>query len=350
MESAIPPSLQCPRTRTRRIDDDYKPPYPAWVARGESKTGQVAMGYFGVQSKGREALGKACQALQRILDGFSHLDGPRHHDVAHYVDEAGYDTMIAIAYWLDAETFRAWLCRPELEAWWRSDERAREDIGYFREIFLPRLEGFETLFSAADRLEGIGLVLGERSEQEIQEHGYWGGARERLPLSQTDPMTPSGTLSASREQAGRVRVAGHRHVALIRSGQDWSDTQDKERRLYLEEMEPVLRAGMDYLRDHGLDIGCYFNRYMQHVDGGGKAEEKSFGYSVWHSLADMERWSESHPTHLAIFGTFMRIVQELQFKLDLRLYHEVAVLLPEEQDYEYVNCHPKTGMLAASGG
>ena len=33
MESAIPPHLQCPRSRPRRVPDDYTPPYPSFVAR-----------------------------------------------------------------------------------------------------------------------------------------------------------------------------------------------------------------------------------------------------------------------------------------------------------------------------
>jgi aldoxime dehydratase len=45
----------------------------------------------------------------------------------------------------------------------------------------------------------------------------------------------------------------------------------------------------------------------------------------------------------------MRIVQELQFQLKLRVYHEVSVLKPDEQEYEYVNCHPNTGLLNAVG-
>ncbi len=32
MDSAIPGHLQCPRTRHRRIPDDYAPPHPSAVA------------------------------------------------------------------------------------------------------------------------------------------------------------------------------------------------------------------------------------------------------------------------------------------------------------------------------
>ena len=110
-------------------------------------------------------------------------------------------------------------------------------------------------------------------------------------------------------------------------------------------MEPVLREGMDFLRDQGTTIGCYTNRYMRHLDAAGRPLEKTFGLSLWRSLADMERWAESHPTHVAIFGTFMRIVQEMNFQLKLRVYHEVSVLKPDEQDYEYINCHAQTGLM-----
>jgi aldoxime dehydratase len=102
---------------------------------------------------------------------------------------------------------------------------------------------------------------------------------------------------------------------------------------------------LDFLRDAGLPVGCYANRYMRHIDAAGKPMEKTFGLSYWHSLADMERWAEAHPTHVEIFGAFMRIVQELNFDLKLRLYHEVAVLQAADQEYEYINCHPRTGLL-----
>ncbi len=107
---------------------------------------------------------------------------------------------------------------------------------------------------------------------------------------------------------------------------------------------------MEFLRDQGGRIGCYLNRYMQHIDAQGRPLEKTFGLSMWRSLAHLEKWAEAHPTHIAIFGTFMRVVQELEFNLQLRLYHEVAVLSQNEQVYEYINCHPGTGMLSHRSG
>jgi len=177
---------------------------------------------------------------------------------------------------------------------------------------------------------------------EIMEHGYWGSMRDRIPLSQTDTMSPTGGLSLRDDGNGRVTVHGHENLAVIRSGQDWTDTQGEERRVYLEDIEPTLRAGMDFLRDQGAEVGCYSNRYVQHIDADGRPVEKSFGISHWRSLADLERWAESHPTHLKIFGIFLKKVPELP---NLRLYHEVSVLDAAAQGYEYINCHPGTGLL-----
>ena len=351
MESAIAEHLKCPRTRHRRVEDDYAPPYPAWSARAPGAVRQVVMGYFGVQSRGAGMQGRACAALMKIAAGFALPDGPGHHDFAHHVDAAGCDNMVAIAYWNDPAAHARWCTAPEVDAWWRSDERLADGLGYFREIVAPRAEHFETMFNTPDRLEGVGVVMGGVSG-ELQEHGYWGSMRDRIPLSQTDAMAPSGTraVNAGAPAPGqRVRIAGHENIAMIRSGQEWADTTGQERALYLGEMEPVLREGMDFLRDQGLHIGCYSNRYMQHLDAKGAPLEKSFGLSFWHSLADMERWAESHPTHVAIFGSFMRYVQALNFQLQLRVYHEVSVLKADEQSYEYINCHAGSGLMNGLG-
>ena len=346
MVSAIPPHLLCPRTRARRIEDDYQPPYPAWTTVPDASVKQVVMGYFGIQSLGPGRATAAAEALRQILAQFVADNGPAHVDIAHEVDAQGYDTHLAIAYWSDPAVFAHWQASASVRDWWESAARLNDGVGYFREILTPRVEHFETLFSAPDRLEGVGILIGNRSVDPIQEHGYWGSMRDRLPLSQTDALEPAGALSSSPAR-GRVRLAGHQNVAVIRSGQDWTDTTGREREMYLTEMEPILRKGMTFLRDNGRGIGCYANRYARLIDPARGPIDKSFGLSFWRSLETMEKWAEYHPTHEAIFSTFMGIVGTLDADLKLRLYHEVTVVKPEEQSYEYINCHPDTGMLAA---
>lgn len=188
MESAIDSHLQCPRTRTRRVGDDYTPPYPAYSARAPKSMSRVVMGYFGVPSRGDDGgRGAAFAAMSALFDL---PDGPQHRDVVHYADASGYGTDMAIAYWGDPAVFQRWRDSAAVADWWGAEERLAEGVGYFRELLAPRDEQFETAFSSARHPEGIGVVMGGMSG-EIAEHGYWGSMRDRIPLSQTDTRRTS---------------------------------------------------------------------------------------------------------------------------------------------------------------
>ena len=305
MESAIPQHLQRQRTRHRRISDDYNPPYPSVVARFDPTLTRVVMAYFGVQYTNKSGPNGAMKALKEIAGVFDSSQGPASWDRATYVDEAGYTNILSVGYWRDPGDFDVWFGRHG--AGWASAAGA-EDIGTFTEIVRPAAERFETLFSS-DTSEGVAnLALG--FSDYVQEHAYWGGARDRIRLSQTDGITPVGAQKSA-ATAARLRVIPHDNVCLIRSGQDWSATAGEQRRMYLEDVEPVLHAGMDYLRDEGLEMGCFANRYMTVVDADGTPLEKSYGMSWWRSLAELECWAESHPTHLAIFGAAMSYLRKV---------------------------------------
>jgi aldoxime dehydratase len=342
MESAIPEHLRTARSRHRRIPDDYAPPYPGYVARHKPGVKRVVMAYLGVQYRG-EAPAAAAAALQRIVAAFAAADAPGHWDRASYVDEAGFTNVISIAYWDAPARFDAWFAIHGRD--WTADLRAGEGIGYFIEVLRPAVERYETLFSNNERAEGI-AVLADGMSGLVQEHAYWGGARDRIPLSQTDEMAPVGIPRVVAE-GPRRRVIPHGNLCLIRSGQDWADTEAEERRMYQHDVEPVLREGMDFLRDKGVAIGCFANRYMRVIDAAGAPLDKSFGMSWWKSLAALERWSESHPTHVAIFGAAMKYLMTLGPAAKLKLYHEVTVAAVDEQLFEYLNCHDRTGMLRA---
>jgi aldoxime dehydratase len=342
MESAIPPHLQVGRTRHRRIPDDYQPPYPAFVARHKPSVRQVVMAYFGVQFRG-EAGDAGRQALDAIAAAFAGTDGAGHWDRAVYVDEAAFTNVISVGYWDDPARFDRWFAGARAD--WTGAARAAAGPGRFIEVLRPSVEGYETLFSALDPPEGI-AVLADGMSGEIQEHAYWGGMRDRIPLSQVSEMAPADAPRAQREGA-RVRVLPQDNLCLIRSGQDWSDTASTERKMYLEDVEPVLRAGMEFLRDQGGSIGCYANRYMTVLGSDGAPTEKTYGMSWWKSLAALERWAESHPTHVSIFGAAMKYLMALGPTAKLRLYHEVTVARASEQFFEYVDCHDQTGMLKA---
>ena len=100
MESAIPPHLGAKRTRHRRVSDDYKPPYPSFVARHRPEVEKVVMAYFGIQHAGDAPPARAA-ALDWVAKAFAAPDGPRHWDRAIYTDEAGYSNVVSVAYWDD---------------------------------------------------------------------------------------------------------------------------------------------------------------------------------------------------------------------------------------------------------
>ena len=342
MESAIPDHLRTECPRQRRVRDDYRPPYPSFVARHSPTVTRVVMAYFGIQFRGASD-GAPTEDLLWLTKRFGEVDGPGHWDRATYVDEAGFTNIVSIAYWDNLPRFDAWFQTMQPE--WTGMQNPDAAIGRFVEILSPSVEGYETLFSSLGRSEGIATIASGMSG-EIEEHAYWGGMRERFPMSQTSDMAPAGQITAIRDGA-RIRVIPNDNLCLIRSGQDWSDTEASERQLYLEDVEPVLNEGMNFLRNNGQSIGCYENRYMTVIGSDGAAIQKSFGMSWWNSLADLERWAESHPTHVRIFGAAMKYLTKLGPAARLRLYHEVTVARTNEQFFEYLNCHPQTGLLKA---
>ena len=344
MESAIGEHLQCPRTLTRRVPDTYTPPFPMWVGRADDTLHQVVMGYLGVQFRGEDQRPAALRAMRDIVAGFDLPDGPAHHDLTHHIDNQGYENLIVVGYWKDVSSQHRWSTSPPVSSWWESEDRLSDGLGFFREIVAPRAEQFETLYAFQDDLPGVGAVM-DGVSGEINEHGYWGSMRERFPISQTDWMQASGELrvvAGDPAVGGRVVVRGHDNIALIRSGQDWADAEADERSLYLDEILPTLQSGMDFLRDNGPAVGCYSNRFVRNIDIDGNFLDLSYNIGHWASLDQLERWSESHPTHLRIFTTFFRVAEGLS---KLRLYHEVSVFDATDQLYEYINCHPGTGML-----
>ncbi|MEV6898523.1 phenylacetaldoxime dehydratase family protein [Amycolatopsis sp. NPDC051372] len=258
------------------------------------------MAYLGVQYRTPQPPPMVVAALAALDSAHSGEHAPDHHDRARFVDEAGYATVLTTFYWTDPAEYDRWA--KAREAW-----------------------------------------TGPQHE-----HDYWGGARDRLPIAQTDRLEPGSRPTAETDpETGVVTVSPRGNLCLIRSGQEWTETEGDERGMYLGDVEPVLRAGMEFLRDDGLGIGCYANRYVRVTDDTGAETDKSYGMSWWHSLADLEAWAESHPTHVAIFRAAMKYLSTQAPAARLRLYHEVTVTDAGEQEFRYLGCHDRTGLLSA---
>ncbi|WP_407316102.1 phenylacetaldoxime dehydratase family protein [Pseudomonas sp. nanlin1] len=340
MESAIPKHLQQPRLHPAATPAHYQPPYPAWAARFDPLIGQVVMAYFGVQGEQPVPLSALAEVTTRLRGD----NAPGHWDAACCTDAAGYHNTVAIAYWADIQAFERWREGSGFNRWWQDSARETGPLGWFIEVVCPTADRFETVFSSAQVTEGIGHLASHLSAP-IVEHGYWGSARDRLAIAQREELAGSHVPMPA-PSGRRVRVSGRDNLCLIRSGQDWSATTGHERHLYLGEVQPTLAKGMTFLRDEGGAIGCLNCRFMQVLDPQtGTPLEKTFGLAYFQELAQLESWAKTHPTHVAIFGGFMQYVQTLNFDIQLRLYHEVAVIPAAAQYFEYLNCHPATGLI-----
>lgn len=332
------PARVCPM----RMAADWTPPYPAWSRTFPAGTTEVVVAWFGAQAAEDRAW---AGTLHRALAGPS---APFRIDVGRFVDRAGVANTLTVAYWGGAAAHDAWRRESEFESWWASPQRLAGPHGYFREVLTLPIDRFETLFSSTD---AAGVAAGGTAFGEpVREHAYWGGARDRIPASAYNPLvSPFGeTLpahGATSTRGRRLRVRVPENIAVIRSAQDWSACRDDERAMYRESVHPVLEEGMRFLRDHPLEVGCCDMRMVSELDTHGAATQRTYGLGYFLSLGHLERWAESHPTHLAIFDSFLKMVERFQGQLDLRLWHEVSVLPGAGQVFEYVNCHPQTGLL-----
>ncbi|KOS17135.1 Phenylacetaldoxime dehydratase [Escovopsis weberi] len=359
---SIPPHLVVERTIPLSTPPDYIPPFPVYSAKFGEDVAGLTMAVIGAQFAARndEKESEAIMIVNLFLKASCDAEArPAFMEWAAVTDRRGYYNMTAIAYWKEHTTFETWRRQSGFNPWWESlgtRPQQQQQHGWFLEIFSPSVTQIEAVSSHNWVPEGAGRVR-ESIVGPIREHAYWGSMRDRLPIAQTDPLDghafdvkASGKTAAVSPLPQRIRVPGRHNLAIIRSGQDWKDTSAEERAMYQSEMHPVLQAGMDFLRDEGEEVGCYSCRLMDIINPVTRQadEDRTFGLAFFNELASLEKWAKKHPTHLAIFGGFIKYAQRLNHQISLRLTHEVLVLRPEQQLFEYIGCHRETGMLVAA--
>ncbi|ERF70559.1 hypothetical protein EPUS_07980 [Endocarpon pusillum Z07020] len=354
LEEAIPEHLVQERTRPVSTPPNHEPALPAYGARFPQRTKDLVMAIMGAQfSSASDDDGSAISKLMGHINCSLDRLRPSFWELASVTDNSGAYNIAVIAYWPNKMLHSEWAASSNFQQWWDELNAEDERHGWFLEVFFPTIERFETVFSDNEIPEGAAHMR-EGMSGPIKQHLYFGSMRDRLPVAQTDaligetgriPNKPAGDTSRR-----RLRVRGRQNLTVIRSGQDWSDTDPKERKLYLETMHPVLIKGMEFLRDHGDQVGCYSCRFMDVVDPVSHKvdKDKTFGLAYFDELNSLERWSKQHKTHLDIFGGLLQYAKVLDGNMALRLFHEVLVLTPEQQWFEYIGCHEKTGMLVSS--
>jgi aldoxime dehydratase len=326
----------------------WVPPVPAWSALGPDQ-GQLIVAYYGVQSIEGAQSDELAHFREWLSTSLHPASDAVYCEYAEYTDAQGYYTWLCIGYWLDETAHAQWANSAAHQDYWLSEARLCNRIGVFREVLSIPADRFEALQSDNHERSGAARAC-PVLHGPIREHNYWGATRDRIEASGNDCLN-ADTAGLTRDDPSeitlgrRVVVQVSQNLAVIRSGQAFGDIEGQEEHSYFEEIEPALRAGMDFLGEHPLETGCFSCRLLQETTAVGVPLPRTFGLAHFVSLKHLEDWARDHPTHLRIFNSFIAMATQLGGDLKLRLWHEVAVLPSHGQVFEYLNCHPDTGLL-----
>lgn len=329
-------------SRCPNMPENWEPPAPAWGCMFAKAKG-VVVAHFGSQSDGEGPTALDAWLTQHL----DHADAPSHVDRACYRDSADKHCRLSLCYWLDRPSFDRWFAGAA--RWWADDARLLDGVGYFREVYDIPAKRFETIWSNPEP-HPVGVRDLLEVEGPMREHGYWGAARDRLAISDTDALaSPLGNtlpLSGVATEGKRIAITPPENLCVIRSGQDWSRCKAGESESYFTSVEPALRTGMQFLAANRAETGCVDCRFAQEIGADGQVIEQTFGLAQFLTLGHLEEWSKSHETHLAIFDRFMAMLAAHNFDVSLHLYHELFVTSRDNPAFEYINCHNRTGLLS----
>lgn len=329
---------------------DSPPSPPAWGS--DNELAHITIACYGIQF--HKQLDP--DALQTFRDWLSHLtatersQSPQRCEYAEYTDNQGCYTWMMIAYWPDDKSHKLWSNTAFFSQYWEAEARNQGHCGHFREVITLPADRFENIFSSEYHQSGSASVgRCPFKKKLIAAHGYWGSMRQRLQCAKSDPLnaqplspeTPiTGTLGR------RIKLRPPQNCAVIRSGQNLTHLGKDEQHRYQQEIEPYLVEGMAYLGNPANHSGCYSCRLMTETNALGQRTDKTFGLAYFVSLGHLEAWAREHPTHQRIFKAFFNYANDLGPGMKLRLWHEVGVLAADNPAFEYINCHPDTGLLA----
>lgn len=334
------------RTYPLRMPPGWEPPVPAFSSEFGASTKEISMAVIGCQfsRSDRDRLYEVVAGIELLLRKIGRAD---HVDLSECtMDGTGHSQFVATCYWLKPDAMAKFFETPDFKSFWARHSTEGLGYGVFREFFNIPVKRFETLHSGPDHVVGIAHARQSVTDP-ILRHAYWGSMRDRIEESATDELAPTGDVEVLEEGPNRVVVRPNQNLAIIRSGQDLTKTTGIEREEYFSDIEPVLKAGMNFLRDAGLaEVNCIDCRYMSLLQEGGARQDHTYGLAYFRSLKDLEQWAEFHPTHLAIFNAFMEFAPRYGPEMRSRYWHEVSVLPAVSQIAEYVNCAPGTGLLS----
>ncbi len=334
-----------PRTFPMKKPANHTPVIQRYSSRVPEGVSTIRVATLGFQSK-KSSKENLEAFLIYLQDVFSSVGLPQHHDIADFVDDQGYSTAMAVCYWLGEDGYTAW--SKKFDLWWAAHDPEALGHGLWFESFsVPPPYRETNLFQ--EYLRGVSACPMTKIEP-MSESGYWGAARDRFSASAHDDFGPEQNVELQydpkRNTLGKhIKVSDiPSQLCVIRSGVTWANCGEEQLKSYETNLKPKLDKGMAYLRENPVATGCCSLRQVTCLEADGSALKEAYSLGIFLTYGHLERWAHDHPTHLAIYTRALAERKKYQENLQLLTYHEIYVL-NENVRFEYINCHPDTGLL-----
>ncbi|MGH8245532.1 MAG: phenylacetaldoxime dehydratase family protein, partial [Gammaproteobacteria bacterium] len=317
---------------TKLMPANWKPPYPAFVT--DVQRSHLNLTQFAIQAPSEAAGAAEAAELERLLAG---AEGLLHQERVFHVDGEGFRNDIRLAYWSKPADYARWRFGKAPAGFFGRDRNG--DNGVWIESLSSPRGYFETNYSRGNVDWGIAR---HHATHENPVHAYYGSMRDRIEAAEDGGLTSAvGRLNheLNAETRGRHLTARlPENLCFIRTVQGWLACSAEEREFFMQHSYPVYQRGVEFLRTHPVETNCISARLVtdaeQHPD---RPQSETLAWFL--SLTDLEAWTWSHPTHAAIFNTFMKHAEKFNFDVDILLGHEVLIVPREGGSAEYHNCH-----------
>lgn len=319
--------------------EGHKVPYEAFLAVFPADLKQIGYAQLGIQQPLAEA-GREIEVLEKLLQTETPPDLVERGSGTR---AAGTEDVMFFCYWRDTGRFKQWQQAMSAPGGWL---HGAGHTGRWLEGGVIDLNRTETLYSHKERHTGYSIFLEGVKPSDL--HGYWGAARDRLAASEHDDFAMDAGIVMERK-AGKgngavVEVTLPNNLCLIRTTQDWRHADEWERELFGKVM-PSLRRGTEFLDTRPAESGCFGALFVTEQDQQWKALEKTCVVAFFRCLRDLETWTRDHPTHHAIFNAANKMMERLNGRTDLDLWHEVSIFPKGTFRAFYSKCRPETGLL-----
>lgn len=316
--------------------DGFSAPYDAFEPRFADHQG-VTMLILGLEV--RHGAGLPDALVNRLANCIARHPAPDILEYGTTTGEVGPDARMYFLYWKNHADYRNWETASRILDLFADEDLLKGNVGLWRELAYISLDHNETSGSRPEPLTGLTNFADERAT--TPHHGYWGSARDRIVAAAQDDLGSDAPVEVQSSGWGlgrRVSVEAPENTCLIRSSQDLSEASAPQAAMYRESVKPALMGGLHYLEANGAESGCAGVRFVREDTSASDGAERTCVTGFFRSFADLENWTRDHPTHHAIMGSFLSMVEAWQGQPGLHLWHEITIFPAGTLFGDYVNC------------